>query len=216
MLMGYQAASMLDSGVIPTVEVSVEKVFQQRITSADPRFGHRPARPRRPVGSTAARRARGREIRTAHTGCRPLICASVAAPTRYYRDVIAQRGHGHAVLRDADGDGHQCKLLPDQDERDLASMLSALIRRRVPDKPGPRTSRRRTHARCPPGCGGSLADAGVFDLFASAGIRRRRRRVIRPRHTFCHRGRPRPVPDNRARHRAGRSGHPAARRTRSA
>src|ERR1700733_5916640 len=31
MLMGYQAASLLDSGVIPTVEVSVEKVFSSEL-----------------------------------------------------------------------------------------------------------------------------------------------------------------------------------------
>ena len=31
MLMGYQAASLLDSGVIPTVEVSVEKVFTSEL-----------------------------------------------------------------------------------------------------------------------------------------------------------------------------------------
>ena len=30
-LMGYEAASMLDSGVIPTVEVSVEKVFTSEL-----------------------------------------------------------------------------------------------------------------------------------------------------------------------------------------
>jgi alkylation response protein AidB-like acyl-CoA dehydrogenase len=30
-LMGYQAASLLDSGVIPTVEVSIEKVFSSEL-----------------------------------------------------------------------------------------------------------------------------------------------------------------------------------------
>jgi 3-oxocholest-4-en-26-oyl-CoA dehydrogenase alpha subunit len=92
MLMGYQAASMLDSGVIPTVEVSVEKVFsselRQRIADlAIDMLGpdglmayHSPGAP---VGGKFERLYRISPLMRFGGGTNEVL-----------RDVIAQRGHG--------------------------------------------------------------------------------------------------------------------------
>ena len=92
MLMGYQAASLLDCGVIPTVEVSVEKVFsselRQRIADlAIDLLGpdgllayHSPNAP-----------ADGRFERLYRVA--PLMRFG-GGTNEVLRDVIAQRGHG--------------------------------------------------------------------------------------------------------------------------
>ncbi len=92
MLMGYQAASMLDSGVIPTVEVSVEKVFsselRQRIADLaidvlgpDGLMAYRS--PGAPVGGKFERLYRISPLMRFGGGTNEVL-----------RDVIAQRGHG--------------------------------------------------------------------------------------------------------------------------
>ena len=92
MLMGYQAASMLDSGVIPTVEVSVEKVFsselRQRIADlAIDMLGPDGLRayrsPGAPVGGKFERLYRISPLMRFGGGTNEVL-----------RDVIAQRGHG--------------------------------------------------------------------------------------------------------------------------
>jgi alkylation response protein AidB-like acyl-CoA dehydrogenase len=92
MLMGYEAASLLDSGVIPTVEVSVEKVFtselRQRIADLaidllgpDGLLAYRsPAAP-----------GEGKFERLYRTA--PLMRFG-GGTNEVLRDVIAQRGHG--------------------------------------------------------------------------------------------------------------------------
>ncbi len=92
MLMGYQAASLLDSGVIPTVEVSVEKVFtselRQRIADLaldllgpDGLLAHRS--PGAPAHGTFERLYRAAPLMRFGGGTNEVL-----------RDVIAQRGHG--------------------------------------------------------------------------------------------------------------------------
>ncbi len=92
MLMGYQAASMLDSGVIPTVEVSVEKVFtselRQRIADLaldllgpDGLLAYRS--PGAPAGGRFERLYRVSPLMRFGGGTNEVL-----------RDVIAQRGHG--------------------------------------------------------------------------------------------------------------------------
>ena len=92
MLMGYQAASLLDSGVIPTVEVSVEKIFsselRQRIADlAIDLLG--------PDGLLAYRSpnapAEGKFERLYRVS--PLMRFG-GGTNEVLRDVIAQRGHG--------------------------------------------------------------------------------------------------------------------------
>ena len=89
-LMGYEAASMLDSGVIPTVEVSVEKIFtselRQRIADLaidllgpDGLLAHR-------VGAPAVQFERLYRVS-------PLMRFG-GGTNEVLRDVIAQRGHG--------------------------------------------------------------------------------------------------------------------------
>jgi alkylation response protein AidB-like acyl-CoA dehydrogenase len=91
-LMGYQAASLLDAGVIPTIEVSVEKVFtselRQRIADlAIDMLG--------PDGLLAYRSLRapayGRFERLYRSA--PLMRFG-GGTNEVLRDVIAQRGHG--------------------------------------------------------------------------------------------------------------------------
>ena len=91
-LMGYEAASLLDSGVIPSIEVSVEKIFtselRQRIADAaldvlgpDGLLAHRsPAAPRNGFFERLYRAA-------------PLMRFG-GGTNEVLRDVIAQRGHG--------------------------------------------------------------------------------------------------------------------------
>jgi alkylation response protein AidB-like acyl-CoA dehydrogenase len=92
MLMGYQAASMLDDGVIPTVEVSVEKVFsselRQRIADLaidvlgpDGLMAYRSTGA--PVGGKFERLYRISPLMRFGGGTNEVL-----------RDVIAQRGHG--------------------------------------------------------------------------------------------------------------------------
>jgi 3-oxocholest-4-en-26-oyl-CoA dehydrogenase alpha subunit len=92
MLMGYQAASLLDSGVIPTVEVSVEKVFsselRQRIADLaidllgpDGLLAYLSAGA--PEGGTFERLYRVSPLMRFGGGTNEVL-----------RDVIAQRGHG--------------------------------------------------------------------------------------------------------------------------
>jgi alkylation response protein AidB-like acyl-CoA dehydrogenase len=92
MLMGYQAASLLDSGVIPTVEVSVEKVFsselRQRIADLaidllgpDGLLAHRS--PGAPQDGQFERLYRVSPLMRFGGGTNEVL-----------RDVIAQRGHG--------------------------------------------------------------------------------------------------------------------------
>jgi alkylation response protein AidB-like acyl-CoA dehydrogenase len=92
MLMGYEAASMLDSGVIPTVEVSVEKIFtselRQRIADlavdvlgTDGLLAHKYS------GAPAS----GRFERLYRAS--PLMRFG-GGTNEVLRDVIAQRGHG--------------------------------------------------------------------------------------------------------------------------
>ena len=91
-LMGYQAASLLESGVIPTVEVSVEKVFsselRQRIADLaidmlgpDGLLAYRS--PGAPVGGKFERLYRISPLMRFGGGTNEVL-----------RDVIAQRGHG--------------------------------------------------------------------------------------------------------------------------
>jgi 3-oxocholest-4-en-26-oyl-CoA dehydrogenase alpha subunit len=92
MLMGYQAASLLDSGVIPTVEVSVEKVFsselRQRIADLaidllgpDGLLAY--LSPGAPEGGKFERLYRVSPLMRFGGGTNEVL-----------RDVIAQRGHG--------------------------------------------------------------------------------------------------------------------------
>ena len=91
-LMGYEAASILDSGVIPTVEVSVEKIFtselRQRIADLaldllgpDGLLAHRsqPA----PLAGKFERLYRAAPLMRFGGGANEVL-----------RDIIAQRGHG--------------------------------------------------------------------------------------------------------------------------
>ncbi|OBI90721.1 acyl-CoA dehydrogenase family protein [Mycobacterium sp. 1245805.9] len=91
-LMGYEAASILDGGVIPTVEVSVEKVFtselRQRIAELaldvlgpDGLLAHRG--PDAPVGGKFERLYRAAPLMRFGGGTNEVL-----------RDIIAQRGHG--------------------------------------------------------------------------------------------------------------------------
>lgn len=92
MLMGYETASLLDSGVIPTVGVSVEKVFtselRQRIADLaidllgpDGLLAHRS--PGAPVQGKFERLYRSAPLMRFGGGTNEVL-----------RDVIAQRGHG--------------------------------------------------------------------------------------------------------------------------
>ncbi len=91
-LMGYQAASILDSGVIPTVEVSVEKVFtselRQRIADLaldllgpDGLLAHRSQHA--PLAGKFERLYRTAPLMRFGGGTNEVL-----------RDIIAQRGHG--------------------------------------------------------------------------------------------------------------------------
>jgi alkylation response protein AidB-like acyl-CoA dehydrogenase len=91
-LMGYEAASMLDSGRIPSVEVSVEKIFtselRQRIADLaidvlgpDGLMAHRS--PGAPLGGFFERLYRVSPLMRFGGGTNEVL-----------RDVIAQRGHG--------------------------------------------------------------------------------------------------------------------------
>ena len=91
-LMGYEASSMLDSEVIPTVEVSVEKVFtselRQRIADLaidllgpDGLLAHRS--PGAPLDGTFERLYRISPLMRFGAGANEVL-----------RDVVAQRGHG--------------------------------------------------------------------------------------------------------------------------
>jgi alkylation response protein AidB-like acyl-CoA dehydrogenase len=91
-LMGYEAASILDSGVIPTVEVSVEKVFtselRQRIADLaldllgpDGLLAHRSQRA--PLAGKFERLYRAAPLMRFGGGTNEVL-----------RDIIAQRGHG--------------------------------------------------------------------------------------------------------------------------
>jgi alkylation response protein AidB-like acyl-CoA dehydrogenase len=92
MLMGYEAASILDSGVIPTVEVSVEKVFtselRQRIADLaldllgpDGLLAHRSENA--PLAGKFERLYRAAPLMRFGGGTNEVL-----------RDVIGQRGHG--------------------------------------------------------------------------------------------------------------------------
>ena len=92
MLMGYEAASMLDCGRIPTVEVSVEKIFaselRQRIADLaidllgpDGLMAHRSAGA--PLEGFFERLYRVSPLMRFGGGTNEVL-----------RDVIAQRGHG--------------------------------------------------------------------------------------------------------------------------
>ena len=91
-LMGYEAASILDSGVIPTVEVSVEKIFsselRQRIADLaldllgpDGLLAHRSHDA--PIGGKFERLYRAAPLMRFGGGTNEVL-----------RDIIAQRGHG--------------------------------------------------------------------------------------------------------------------------
>jgi alkylation response protein AidB-like acyl-CoA dehydrogenase len=91
-LMGYQAASLLDSGVIPTVEVSVEKIFtselRQRIADlAVDLLGPEGLRAYRSPGAPED----GKFERLYRVS--PLMRFG-GGTNEVLRDVIAQRGHG--------------------------------------------------------------------------------------------------------------------------
>ncbi|OCB30915.1 acyl-CoA dehydrogenase [Mycobacterium malmoense] len=90
-LMGYEAASILDSGVIPSVEVSIEKVFtselRQRIAvlaldvlGPDGLLAHRS--PQAPLAGTFERLYRAAPLMRFGGGTNEVL-----------RDIIAQRGH---------------------------------------------------------------------------------------------------------------------------
>jgi alkylation response protein AidB-like acyl-CoA dehydrogenase len=92
LLMGYQAASLLDSGVVPTVEVSVEKVFgselRQRIADLaidllgpDGLLAHRSSGA--PGDGKFERLYRSAPLMRFGGGTNEVL-----------RDIIAQRGHG--------------------------------------------------------------------------------------------------------------------------
>jgi len=90
-LMGYEAASMLDGGVIPSIEVSVEKVFtselRQRIaTVALDLLGPEGLLAHNSAGAPLAGRFE-RLYRAA-----PLLRFG-AGTNEVLRDVVAQRGH---------------------------------------------------------------------------------------------------------------------------
>ncbi len=91
-LMGYEAASMLDGGVIPSVEVSVEKIFtselRQRIADLaldllgpDGLLAHRS--PPAPLAGKFERLYRAAPLMRFGGGTNEVL-----------RDIIAQRGHG--------------------------------------------------------------------------------------------------------------------------
>jgi alkylation response protein AidB-like acyl-CoA dehydrogenase len=91
-LMGYQAASILDDGVIPTVEVSVEKVFtselRQRLATLaldllgpDGLLAHRSEKA--PLAGKFERLYRAAPLMRFGGGTNEVL-----------RDIIAQRGHG--------------------------------------------------------------------------------------------------------------------------
>jgi len=91
-LMGYEAASILDSGVIPTVQVSVEKIFtselRQRIADLaldllgpDGLLAHRS--PQAPLAGKFERLYRSAPLMRFGGGANEVL-----------RDIIAQRGHG--------------------------------------------------------------------------------------------------------------------------
>lgn len=91
-LMGYEAASILDDGVIPTVEVSVEKIFtselRQRIAELaldllgpDGLLAHR--NPAAPLAGTFERLYRAAPLMRFGGGTNEVL-----------RDIVAQRGHG--------------------------------------------------------------------------------------------------------------------------
>jgi alkylation response protein AidB-like acyl-CoA dehydrogenase len=91
-LMGYQAASILDDGVIPTVEVSVEKVFtselRQRLATLaldllgpDGLLAHRSEKA--PLAGKFERLYRSAPLMRFGGGTNEVL-----------RDIIAQRGHG--------------------------------------------------------------------------------------------------------------------------
>ena len=91
-LMGYEAASILDSGVIPTVEVSVEKIFtselRQRIADLaldllgpDGLLAH--GSQRAPLAGKFERLYRAAPLMRFGGGANEVL-----------RDIIAQRGHG--------------------------------------------------------------------------------------------------------------------------
>jgi 3-oxocholest-4-en-26-oyl-CoA dehydrogenase alpha subunit len=91
-LMGYEAASILDHGVIPTVEVSVEKVFtselRQRIADLaldllgpDGLLAHRSENA--PLAGKFERLYRAAPLMRFGGGTNEVL-----------RDIIAQRGHG--------------------------------------------------------------------------------------------------------------------------
>jgi 3-oxocholest-4-en-26-oyl-CoA dehydrogenase alpha subunit len=96
-LMGYEAASLLDSGVIPTVEVSVEKIFtselRQRsadlaidLLGPDGMMAHRS--PHAPLAGKFERLYRAAPLMRFGGGTNEVL-----------RDVIAQRGHGMPSYR---------------------------------------------------------------------------------------------------------------------
>ena len=68
MLMGYEAASMLDSGRIPSVEVSVEKIFTSELRQRIADLAHRPSRTRWADGASQRGRSARRVLRAAVSG----------------------------------------------------------------------------------------------------------------------------------------------------
>ena len=119
-LMGYEAASMLDSGRIPTVEVSVEKIFtselRQRIADLAIDL----------LGPDGTRTAVADGFFERLYRVSPLMRFG-GGTNEVLRDVIAQRGHGMPSLRAVTG----MRLIPDQDERDLAAMCRERAGRRA-------------------------------------------------------------------------------------
>jgi alkylation response protein AidB-like acyl-CoA dehydrogenase len=91
-LMGLEAASLLDSGTIPTVQVSVEKVFSSELRQRIADLGTR-------MAGLAGALSRDSPGAVAHGRFEQLYRAAPllrfgAGTNEVLRDVIAQRGHG--------------------------------------------------------------------------------------------------------------------------
>ena len=89
------------AGVIPTVEVSVEKIFTSELRQRIARPRHRPARPRRPAGAPQPRRPRRRPLRAAVPGraADAIRRRHQRGPARRHRPARPR----HALLRTVSG-----------------------------------------------------------------------------------------------------------------
>ena len=97
------------------------------------------------------------------------------------------------------------KLLPDQDERDLASMLSRVLAAECPTSAGPRTATAPTACASHRGCGSRWPTPAYSVCCFEEG--RRSGGALSDLGVFCVEAGRASVPDGRAQHAAGRTGH---------